>query len=773
MRRKRPGIGAELLPIALILISLAGSLGLVIAMHRRVQVTKVQPKAAPKAEALVALPKPEKAPEPPAVAVVVEEEPPVSPAPVIDPTVKALEQIASEASEQERARREADSRSSTLLAAIQKAEAESSRWRTRETLAKTQLSELDGRARALEQETDALAMDRDLLASQRDAAKALVQKAKTTAGGYSVLPNKNPNGTWQRPVIIECGNGEAILQPKGQHFNLLDLSPLLGPRGSPLIGAVAKELIKIQGSASPDGAPIIPYIYFIVRPNGIRPFYDARSRLEPLGIAFGYELVEQDWEIEYPDFDALTAWDGSGVPFSTVKAKSPRTQGDEGGLAGLNGSPSRRGSAATLPDEGGSAFLWPADRPSPKATTDQVSDSPYVWPSQGGGSSGKDSGSFLGSENARTWLDEPKSPGHGPGSGFSAGDLTPPSGNQAGMKRGMGVGTGRQAQARPSASGFGPNGANGGEDADPSLVPVSPDGLPDFSRPENLIPDSRRSGGLGSAKPTTSPSPPRPASGRVRIDPNLLAEAAAAEDEEEARKAMLPFGEAMPELNDTNPGSPPDSPLAATQPPPVRLAPDGPTPTDSSQSPKGQSPQTPPGGITQQLFGSTTGSKPATAGTPSSSRNPSPASSSSSTASSGIESSNGGSSGADGKDVAEDLIFNPRKPLVNKTVRVPLDLVVACGPNGVVIHPGGYRISRATLRKEGLLKTDLQTIVRNHELIDAHVKPIPRLQFLVETGGAETYAEARRQTVLSGLGWPVSIKVSESAGNTIFPKEQF
>ena len=117
--------------------------------------------------------------------------------------------------------------------------------------------------------------------------------------------------------------------------------------------------------------------------------------------------------------------------------------------------------------------------------------------------------------------------------------------------------------------------------------------------------------------------------------------------------------------------------------------------------------------------------------------------------------------------------FNPRKPLAKNSIRVPLDLVVACGPNGVVIHPGGYRISRPTLRKEGLLKTDLQTIVRNHELIDALVKPVPRLQFLVESGGAETYAEARRQTVLSGLSWPVSVKISENATNAIFPKERF
>ena len=104
---------------------------------------------------------------------------------------------------------------------------------------------------------------------------------------------------------------------------------------------------------------------------------------------------------------------------------------------------------------------------------------------------------------------------------------------------------------------------------------------------------------------------------------------------------------------------------------------------------------------------------------------------------------------------------------------MPLDLVVACGPDGVVIHPGGYRLSRAALGKDGALRRDLQTIVRNHEMIDAGVRPRPRVQFLVEPGGGETYTEARRRTVLDGLMWPVSIQVAGAQAPNVFPKERF
>ena len=748
MRRPRPGIGAELLPIALILVCLAGTLGLVITMHRRAVVSKIQAKPTPKAPSLSVAAKPKEPPKSPISPTpeVVEEEAPIPPPPPqVDPTPKALASIAAEVAEQERARRAADIKSASLMAALKKAEAEASRWRTRESLTRAQLTELDRKARNLDREADALAMERDLLASERDAAKAMIQKAKRSAGGYSVLPNKTANGTWQRPVIIECSNGEAILQPRGLHFNLLDLSPLLGPRGSPLIGAVAKELLKIQGSSSPDGAPITPYIYFIVRPDGVRPFYDARSRLEPLGIAFGYELVEQDWEIEYPDFDALTAWDGSGVPFSSVKPKASVAGNSRGGEGSPGGSPIRRGAEGAMPDEGGRAFLWPADRPSPRGTNDPVTDSPYVWPSGRGGLVDRGSGSFLGSEEAQSSANRtnPSRPDGFEGLGDE--DVAPRGRSRLGERSRLPSGERLPDRRGSTLDGIPPD----------DLIPVVPDGLPDFTRPENLVPDSRRPRPSMPTFPSPGSPPPRPANGRVRIDPNLLAEAAAADEEEEARRTIFPFDESPASLDQTKPTS---------------VSPGSPS---TSGAPATASPGAPPAGSRSTANSASSSVPPST---PSRAGSPPSSSLTSTPPSPGIELPLNASGTADGEgsdDKAKMPEFNPRKPIEKKSIRVPLDLVVACGPKGVVIHPGGYRISLATLRKQALLKTDLQTIVRNHELIDAMVKPVPRLQFLVETGGADTYAEARRQTVLSGLSWPVSVKVSENAPSTIFPKERF
>lgn len=113
-------------------------------------------------------------------------------------------------------------------------------------------------------------------------------------------------------------------------------------------------------------------------------------------------------------------------------------------------------------------------------------------------------------------------------------------------------------------------------------------------------------------------------------------------------------------------------------------------------------------------------------------------------------------------------------PLVDpRSVDVPLDLVIACGPEGVVLHPGGYRMSLSSLKRERGLRRDLETIVVNYAMIDPMIHPRPRLKFLVEAGGAETFAEARRQTVLSDLEWPVSFQVAGSPAPQLFPKERF
>src|SRR6185312_10845282 len=165
-------------------------------------------------------------------------------------------------------------------------------------------------AERLEQDALNLDAERDVLARERDVLRAALAKASQHSGS-AVLPYKGSNGTWRRPIVVECTGGVAKLQPRGPTFSMMELSPLIHPRSSPVVLAIAREMMHIQRAETPDGAPAVPYLVFLVRPDGIRLYYQARSRLEPLGIAFGYELVEQDLAIDIPNFDDVRTWDGT------------------------------------------------------------------------------------------------------------------------------------------------------------------------------------------------------------------------------------------------------------------------------------------------------------------------------------------------------------------------------------------------------------------------------------------------------------------------------
>ena len=237
-----------------------------------------------------------------------EPEPPPPP-PSVDPTPRALEKLTSAEAEQLLEASRADRKAAALEEARKAAVIESERWRRRESLVNAQLSSLESKVRKIESQADELAFERDALLKEIDARKAAVAQSKSRPA-QAILPHKGPNGTWRRPIVVECTNGMAILQPQGVGFGLLELASGFGPSSNPFVATIAREAVRIRRKESPDGAPVVPYIFFLVRPDGIRAYYEARGRLEPLGITFGYELADQDWEIDFPDLDDLKTWDG-------------------------------------------------------------------------------------------------------------------------------------------------------------------------------------------------------------------------------------------------------------------------------------------------------------------------------------------------------------------------------------------------------------------------------------------------------------------------------
>jgi len=447
-----------------------------------------------------------------------------------DPTKKALAALETATTKEMEAGRRADRRTVLLQAACESAFAESQRWKRREMLVRQQIAGLTERAERLDRDAQSLDAERDVLARERDALKAALTKASQRSG-YAVLPYKGPNGTWQRPIVLECTAGGVKLQLQGRTFTALELSPLIHRRSSPFVRAIAQELLHIRSADTPDGAPAVPYLVFLVRPDGIRAYYEARTCLEPLGIAFGYELIEQDLVVDVPDLDDLTTWDGSvplemplepaAGPNSNVAARSSADKG------GTNSSPKSEirnpkseGSSNWPRGDQGLAGGWP-ERSSGRGkqagagatNPDNSSPEDFVWPGRGrhavdedGSGSGAAGLHTVGDQIAGNGAGQPVQMPGGAGAGLQAGGTSPgssvdqqsssggpldvagsstgsigtggPTGNRSGsspFQQGNGGLTG--LGQRPLGAGSGPRGT-GGLNALPDLEPAGDGGAP-------------------------------------------------------------------------------------------------------------------------------------------------------------------------------------------------------------------------------------------------------------------------------------------------------
>jgi hypothetical protein len=325
-------IGAELVPIALVIAGLVATALLI----RRAFESMEDQAAAPAVVAQIELDEPVKPPPP-------SPPPPAEPAPPRQPEVDhSLEEIkrldaTAECHTAEAGRLEqlAEARRSS----VERLSSEVARWRRRESLVRSRAADLDRVAARLESTAEELKLERDLLAWQRDQARRSLADARSRAeDSYAVVPYKGESGTWRRPIVIDCQNGTVRLLPDGPSFGMLEIGGGFGSRSNALAAAVRRRASRIEQIPAADGAPSIPYILFLVRPDGIRPYYEARGVLEPLGIAFGYELVGQDWHVEAPpdsepsparvDLAAQTADDPARVAFPA--APQPRWPGRSG-----------------------------------------------------------------------------------------------------------------------------------------------------------------------------------------------------------------------------------------------------------------------------------------------------------------------------------------------------------------------------------------------------------------------------------------------------------
>jgi len=127
---------------------------------------------------------------------------------------------------------------------------------------------------------------------------------------------------------------------------------------------------------------------------------------------------------------------------------------------------------------------------------------------------------------------------------------------------------------------------------------------------------------------------------------------------------------------------------------------------------------------------------------------------------------------------SDDLIFSPppRHAPPPGSIEVPFEIVVVCRENDILLHPGGYRLSSQALRhqgvnKESLLAREIAAVVRKRAVVDPLIRPRPKIKFLLETNGSDTFWTARRQLLFALPDWPMSLQVAGTQGLHVFSKE--
>ncbi len=110
---------------------------------------------------------------------------------------------------------------------------------------------------------------------------------------HSLVPYHGKRGDARPPIYIECARGGVIFHPDDKELGGFDFTASsvrreLERRAGPLIPARTSDTDK-------KGA----YVLFLVRPSGISNYYLAQTALKGYRLDFGYELIDQDWELDF------------------------------------------------------------------------------------------------------------------------------------------------------------------------------------------------------------------------------------------------------------------------------------------------------------------------------------------------------------------------------------------------------------------------------------------------------------------------------------------
>jgi hypothetical protein len=141
---------------------------------------------------------------------------------------------------------------------------------------------------------------KDRIEEQKLRLAEAIANRKDQTPAFSIIPYEGANRTTRRPVYLECTAQGVVIQPEGVLVSIEELGPPHGP-GSPLDAALRVLRNAYQSRDAIYGITIPPYPLLLVRPDGIASYALARSAMSGWDDQFGYELIDAQMELAFPE----------------------------------------------------------------------------------------------------------------------------------------------------------------------------------------------------------------------------------------------------------------------------------------------------------------------------------------------------------------------------------------------------------------------------------------------------------------------------------------
>ena len=198
--------------------------------------------------------------------------------------------------------------------------------------------------RAVEAQRDSERVRLERLATELSGLEKALKQAKDhkdrKTQTFSIIPYKGKRGEDKRPLYVECSSQGLIFHP-----DRLTVDPA---------SEKTRLLLQIEDRARAQNTLYVnaglvahprPFLMLLVRPDGIENYYKFQVAVKGAALDFGYELIDQEWDLDFPQERQLADGNSPAGPGKTLAANTAtgnpgapgRFAGNPGGIPGQPG----------------------------------------------------------------------------------------------------------------------------------------------------------------------------------------------------------------------------------------------------------------------------------------------------------------------------------------------------------------------------------------------------------------------------------------------------